>query len=119
MVLEDGILFAVYGDLDITLEIAEEAVESRHVFTKGKSYPLVADISQVASITKEARLYFSSDVAVKGITAGALLVNSAFSTFIGNFFLSVTDPNPFPSRLFRDRASAIKWLQKFKELEGY
>jgi len=114
-VLEDGIVIAVYGNLEITLEIAKEIVRTRMSFTEGDRYPALADITQVASVSKEARVYFSRDAAVQGIAAGALLVNSAFSTFIGNFFLKVSFSNPFPTKLFHNKNSAKKWLQQFIE----
>jgi len=116
LVLEDGILIAVYEkDLNITRAIAEDCIASRLSLTKGKNYPALADITQIAGTRKDARVYLSSDEAIEGVAAGALLVNSAFSTFIGNFFLKVAFSSPIPTRLFSNKASAIKWLQQFRE----
>ena len=116
LILEDGILIGQYAkDLHITKDIAEKCVKCRLSFIEGESYPTLADITQIAGIRKDGREYLSSDIAIQGVTAGAVLVNSPFSTFIGNFFLKITFTNTIPTQLFSSRASAIKWLQKFKD----
>ena len=115
LVMQDGIVIAVCGNLELTRDIAEVIVRTRVAFTEGEGYPVLVDITQIASVSKEARLYLSRDEAVHGISAGALLVNSAFSTFIGNFFLKIAFSNPFPTQLFHNKATAIKWLQQFRK----
>ncbi|PCH97994.1 MAG: STAS/SEC14 domain-containing protein [Bacteroidetes bacterium] len=114
--LEDGILIGEYmKGLEATLEIAKECVKARIEFTQGNSYPALADIRYITSATKEARDYFSKDENI-GVTAGAMLVNSAFSTLLGNFYLKITfKKNAIPTKLFSNKASAINWLRQFKQ----
>ena len=115
-ILEEGILIVVYGkDLEITLDVAKYVVGKRLLFTEGRNYPALADITKNASTNKEAREYLSSDAGMKGVLAGALQVDSAFSTIIGNFFLKIAYNKPTPTRLFSDWTSALKWLEQFKE----
>jgi hypothetical protein len=61
---------------------------------------------------KEARDYLSSDSANEGLIAGAIIMDSVFTSILGNFFLSVNKPN-IPARMFTDKDQAIKWLRKF------
>jgi len=115
LTLEDGILIAEYKKgLKITLEIAMECVEARIEFTQGNSYPALADIRYITGTTREARDYLSKDDII-GVTAGAILVNSAFSTLLGNFFLRITfKKNTIPTKLFANKTSAVKWLKQFR-----
>ena len=117
LVLEDGILIAEYAkDLEITLAIAEDCVKRRLTLVDQKSYPTLADITHIKGTDKEAREYLSSDMAMQGVSAGAILVSSAFSTMIGNFYLKIAYDKPIPTRLFSEKSKAIKWLQRYKEV---
>ncbi len=111
--LENEILFAnIKSKLKIDKNIAIEIVKTRMGFTEGKSYPQLIQDMGVISIDREAREYFSSE-GIMGITAGAFLLNSVFSKFLGNFYLKITRP-PIPTKIFTDKAKALEWLGKFK-----
>jgi len=70
-------------------------------------------ISQgVVSIDKPAREYLVSVEAIEGLAASAIIINSTFSSFLGNFFLAVYKTK-MPVKIFADIASAEKWLQQF------
>ena len=62
-------------------------------------------------IDGDARAYYSSDEAARQTCGVALIVGSAVSRVIGNFFIGLNKP-PYPTRLFTDEAEAIAWLQK-------
>ena len=112
----DGILKISYKpDLRITYEVAKKIVKHRLTFTKGKSYPGLLEDKGITEFTREAREFFASEEGIKGVTAAALVVNSGFSSFLGNFFMSVTVIKPrVPTRLFTNRDKALKWLAKYK-----
>lgn len=112
----DGILIGIYKrNLVIVKEIAEEIVRDRLLFCEGKSYPTLADIRIMKSIDKESREYLGTPAGIEGIKAGALLTDSVFSTFLGNFFLKIEFLNKshFPTRLFTDKDKAIEWLKQY------
>jgi len=115
--LSDNILLGTYkSGSEITVEVAKEMVESRLEISKGKSYPLLIDGRELKSIDKESRDYFSSEKGRRGIAAVALLAGSVFTSFIGNFFLKISYDKPtFPTRLFTEESTALKWLEQFKD----
>lgn len=114
-VFEDGILVATYkSGISISLPIAREIVGRRIQFCNGKNYPgLVINNDKVVSIDREARNFFASEEGIKGLTAVAMVLNSVFANFLGNFLLKVS-PTKIPVRIFNDKEKAIKWLSSYK-----
>jgi hypothetical protein len=118
MTIEDGILFIEYQpNLIITLEIAQKCVGDRLRFCKGKSYPMLADITTIKASDKEAREYLSSEEGIKGITAGAFMVKSQFTRLLGTVFLSLNlnfNAKRPPAKLFVDKEDAKEWLKQYR-----
>ncbi len=117
--LDEGILIITFkGNLVIIEEIAEEIVRDRLLFIEGKSYPILADIRIMKSVDKASREYFGSPKGQEGVRAGALLTDSVFSTFLGNFFLKIEflNKSPLPTRLFTNKEEAIAWLKQYRQL---
>ena len=115
--LENDIVIVTFKrNLVITIEIAEEIVKDRLLFIEGKSYPILADIRIMKSVDKASREYFGSDKGQEGVRAGALLTDSVFSTFLGNFFLKLEffNKSPLPTRLFTDKNEAMEWLKQHR-----
>lgn len=115
LVLQDDLLTATYKKgLKIDLDIAKEVVRSRLEFADHK--PIVALVynAGVVSMTKEARDFLSSDDGVRGVIAGAIVLDSPFGSFLGNFYLSVAKPKR-PIRIFSKPGTAMKWLQQFRK----
>jgi hypothetical protein len=110
--LKDGILFLTYKK-KITLEIAKEVVKLRKLFSEGGIYPMLISGTNVAFFEKEARDFLSSAEGVEGVSAGAIIGNSVFHIYLGNFFIKVSKPS-IPAKLFTDREKALKWLEGFK-----
>ncbi len=113
--IKDDILYVTYlpGGA-INLEIAKEIVKTRLEYTENKSYPILVIDNGVVSMNKEARDYSSDkDGGLKGVLAGALLLKSVYSEFLGNFFLRITKP-AIPAKVFTDKAKALEWLEQFK-----
>jgi len=113
--IKDHILVGTYKtDLRINLEAAKEIVRTRISFTGDKKMPSLIIIRGVVSIDKPAREYLSSAEATRGLAAAAMIVHSAFSSSLGNFFLAVHKTN-IPVKLFSDTAKAELWLQQYIE----
>lgn len=109
----DGILIATYkAGTNITIDIAKEVVRKRLEFTNGKSLPNLVYNGGVVSMEKAARDYFSTPEGTKGVSAGALVLSSVFSMFLGNFFLKVSKP-VIPAKLFTDKQKAVEWLRQY------
>ena len=95
----------------ITLEGAKEIVRNRLAFTNNMPHRVLVIDEGAKLFSKEARDYLSKDGA-SGIIAGAVVIKSVYGSFLGNFFLKLTNP-PFPSRLFTDEKHAQEWLEQF------
>ena len=112
--IENNILYGeFFPNIIVDLEIAKVMIDSRLELSQNKEHIFLCDISKIKSVTKEARRYLSTDVGIKGIVAGALIIDSTVSKIIGNFFLSIDKP-PVPTRLFTNKEDALNWLQQFK-----
>ena len=110
----------VRGELfaDITTEkLAKENIDAqeriRNSMNKEKTRVII-DMSAVFEISKEARDYFANEKTASIQRATALLIGSAVSRIIGNFFLGLNKPIT-PTRLFTDPEEAIKWLHTFSD----
>jgi hypothetical protein len=111
--LKNGILFCCYKAPVISLEVAQEVVKSRKIYTENKSYPNLVISMNIGKVEKQARDFLSTGVASEGVSAGALLSDSIFQTTIANFFLTVSKPK-LPTRLFTKETEAIEWLNQYK-----
>lgn len=112
--MKDGILHGTYKKgLKMDIEVAHAIVAARLKFTEGKTVPAVIFNQGVISMDKAARDFLASPDGTKGIKAAAMMLDSAFSSFLGNFYLSVNKP-PMPVRIFTNTNAAIKWLEKYK-----
>jgi hypothetical protein len=111
--MKDGILFGTYKKgLKMNLEVAKDIVKARLEFTGGKNVPAIIYNQGVVSMDKPARDFLASPDGTKGLKAAAMMLDSAFSSFLGNFYLSVNKP-PMPVRIFTNTKAALGWIQKF------
>lgn len=97
-----------------------DAMESNAVITdlaRGGKKPLLVDIRELKSITKEARAYLAGEESTKNVSRLALLVGSPISRMIGNFFLAV-NRLPFAVSLFSEEQKALSWLRSVMEDEN-
>ena len=98
----------------ISIDAAKDIVRTRKKFTSGIPMPALIISQGLVSIDRPARKYLSSEEATTGLKACAIVVNSAFSSFLGNFFLTVYKTT-MPVRIFPTVEKAEKWLQHFIE----
>lgn len=108
-----GIIHTKYPvKIDVTLESAICDIGVIEKLSKGRKVPLLVNMGNTRSISRDAREYFSGKESVKVMAAAALVVNSAVHRVMGNFFLGINKP-PFPLRLFSSEQEALEWLIQF------
>ena len=73
---DNNILIGSINREVVDLEYAQKIVAARQKLTKGEDFRLLVKLHRVKKITKEARDYFASKEACKGILVGALYVDS-------------------------------------------
>ncbi|MCA9734348.1 MAG: STAS/SEC14 domain-containing protein [Deferribacteres bacterium] len=116
--IEDGIVIAECLEGSVhDLAAAEENV-SAHNYLRveelgGKQVPLVVDARRAKSIERAAREFYTGPANNANVTAVAILVDSAWSRMIANFFIGL-NKGPFPIKLFTDKQESIQWLNAYK-----
>ncbi|CAN5154250.1 hypothetical protein BH09BAC5_BH09BAC5_28610 [soil metagenome] len=104
----------VAAGAEIQLEDAKENTLNVIKISGGANYPVLVDLKEIKSISKEARDHFSMRGRKPNVTAIAMLVGSPLSKIIGNFFLGLNKPI-VPTKMFNTDMDAIKWMKKFTD----
>ena len=116
MYIEDGVIYAIYlPRVEINIEIAKVNVAARLEIAGGRTYPLLVDFTKAKTATREARSYFSTGEGVRGISAGAFLIDTQIGAFLINTWLTLYKPK-VPAKLFTDKVKALEWLDQFKRI---
>lgn len=110
----DGIVYIEYKKEEpVTLDVVKTAVRERLNLANGKTLPIFIDFRKPKGGTKEARKYLSSDEGIKGLSAGAMLINSSLGMVAFNFYMNFDTPS-LPMKVFVDKIKALMWLNQFK-----
>ena len=105
---ENGIIISEYKkDSKLELEDAYRDHEATLELTGGKICTTLVDLTNVRTISKEARSYFSNVECAEVFEATALYVNTPISRIIGNFFLGINRP-AIPVRLLNNPQALIR-----------
>lgn len=96
---------------DLTIQDAEQSMAVGLELSEGADFSWLVDITNMKSITKEAREYFGK-VENSHLKAVGLVTNSPISKVFGNFFLRFNKPE-IPVRLFSSEIQAHDWLKEF------
>lgn len=111
--IKDGILYyKIFPNSEITSKHAREIIEESMKLSEGKNIPVFGDISEVKSISLEAREYISGEEATKIASSLAILASSPISKIIGNFLISLNKPS-YPVKLFTSKEKALEWLKTY------
>lgn len=97
---------------EVDLQQAQASSRERIVFSNSVSYPCLFDITTAKEFSREARDYLANE-GNDLVLASAILIDSAVTKMVGNFFIAVNKPKN-PTRLFIDKANALEWLEQFK-----
>ena len=113
MYFKENILYVKFGDnVEIDLDYAKSMVKDRLILIQGNDVLSLADASSIRKINKEARDYFSSDQARKGVLAMAFVSDNPMTNMIANFFIAMNiSRTKFPTKLFSQKRDAEKWLR--------
>jgi hypothetical protein len=110
----DGILIAVANKHAVhTLADAVENHEINIKLAEGVRRPFLIDISEVKSMSRDARNFYSGPEPEKTLTAVAIVTKSNIGRVVANFFFGMTT-RQLPTKLFNDHEAAKNWLMQFK-----
>ena len=109
---DDGICYTVVRpNVSIVLKDALENSVSIKEISGDTIYPLLVNLKEINSISKEARDHFSMQDRTPGVSAIAMLIRSPVSRVIGNFFLGI-NKSAVPTKLFTVESEAVTWLKQ-------
>ena len=109
---EDGIMHVKLPDnAAIAGRHAAAAAETVRVVAAGNRYPLLLDVAQVKSVSRNARrVYGHPDT----VTAYALLGNGPVDRVLSHYFLGAGPPH-VPAQFFESEDQAVQWLGAYVE----
>jgi hypothetical protein len=112
---DENIVFIEYcQNLKVNLVFAEEIVSSRLDFTEGKKHYVILDVTNIKSVTQEAKVYLlNPETGIKNILGAAFIAGNPVAALIANIFIK--PPKNFPSRFFSKKTDALKWINELKE----
>jgi hypothetical protein len=114
---EDGILCSEYKiPYNMDLEDSKKIYELREKISGDEDQFFCYDISNLRSMSKEARVY-GSKYGMNKIAASAVIVNSYLTMLLYNVFLNLHKVD-IPVKAFKNKEEAIIWLKKVKETNG-
>lgn len=88
---------------DADVEAINQAIKE---LSRGGKFPVLADIRNLKTITREARMFPCNNPGIGEVNAVALLVKSPVSRIIGNFFLGF-NKLACPTELFTSENDVI------------
>jgi hypothetical protein len=95
----------------ITGDLARLTLIELSTLTGGKRVPVLVDIRNLKSMTREARKHYGR--VTDTVSAIALLAASPATQVIANFFLGLNRPD-VPTEMFTDEAQARAWLRRHR-----
>ena len=112
MLKESIIRISVEQEAEYTLEMAYEVVDIIDKLRKGNRLPLLVDFTNVYSMSRPIRQYYSSPELSAKVSAVAIVSSSAIGRVVGNFFLGLNKPL-VPTRLIASEEEALNWLKRY------
>ena len=111
---KDGFLYQDYPPgTEITIENSlEELKIYRTTCCKETRRPIIVDISNIKTVSKESRDIYSSEEMGDTVSAAALIVSNPVSRIMGNFYMGISKTK-MPVRMFTRVDEAKKWLKDF------
>jgi hypothetical protein len=95
---------------ETTLDDAKDLVVVMRKLAGGVRRPMVANISESKSVTRDARAYLAGDEMFATVNAIALVVGSPLARALGSFYITFNRPK-FSVRLFGSEAEAMAWAK--------
>lgn len=111
---ENDILFSTFKKgTELNLDAIKQTIELRERISGGQKQYWLFDISNLKTVSKEARNYATKH-GEDFIFANAVLVDSYIAKFIYSSYLKLNKPN-FPFLCYTKKEKAIDWLLEMKE----
>lgn len=111
---DDGVVIIMNKQILVhTVEQARENVRFTKDIGGGKPSALLIDVTQIRSMTREAREVYKQEGSTERTMAVALVTSSTTGRILANFFMSFNKPAA-PTRVFNDYDSAHAWLLSIK-----
>ena len=109
-----GILYQTYhAGAEITKEDSYAEIKLYgNEYCRDIKRPILVDIRNVKTVSKESRRIYSSADTGKSLSAAALLIENPVSRIIGNFYLGI-NKTVMPVKLFNAQEDAFAWLKTF------
>lgn len=116
--LEDGVICQVIKPHlnAFNLTVAKELVADRLKTCESKegiTHPVILVFSNMVSIDKETREYYSQKEPFRYLSAIAIIMDNYVARLICNLVYAINKP-PIPMAFFNDKSKALKWLEKYK-----
>ena len=111
---DDGIVrTAMQPDVfELELADAQEVIKGVASVCGGVRRPVLVDIRELRSMSRECRKYFAGPETAEVEAAVALLVVSPLTRAIGNFFMGI-NKSLVPTKLFTSEGDALVWLRGY------
>ena len=110
----NGIMHQTYVDgAELTIEDSTLELEIyRKEYCTEVKRPILVDINNIKTVSKESRGIYSSEETAECISAAALLIGNPVSRIMGNFYLGI-NKTLMPVKMFTSSEDAISWLITF------
>jgi len=110
---ENDIICFAYKKPVLDLETAKIGVDIKYKISDDRSRLVYCDIVNIKKVTREARVFYTSNESEELITATAIHTPSPLAKVLVTFFLSFNKPKT-PLRFFCNKEKAFSWLNKFQ-----
>jgi hypothetical protein len=114
LLYSNGILHQTYHvGINMTKEDSFAEIELyMNEYCRDMKRPILVDIRNIKSVSKESRSIYSSEETGKCLSAAALLIGNPVSRIMGNFYLGL-NKTIMPVRMFTSVEEATDWLKTF------
>ena len=111
--IEDDILRCkILPNAEVTVDDGKKIMEISMLLSNGKKIPVLADMKNIKTMSRDSRAYLSGEDAKKTALALALVTKTPLSKIIGNFPLGLNKPS-YPIKMFNSDMEAKEWLESF------
>ena len=114
LLYSNGILHQTYHDgAEMTKEDSCAEIDLyKTEYCRDMKRPILVDIQNVKTVSKESRSIYASEETGKCLSAAALLIGNPVSRIIANFYLGM-NKTIMPVRMFTSVEDATDWLKTF------
>lgn len=92
-----------------TPDDARTNLEVARQITGGMRIPILLDIRNTGTLSREARMVYVGQEGVSTAAALAIVADSAFTRVVGNIFIRLAKTS-YPVKLFSSPETALEWL---------